>query len=611
MRNHLNQQQVSRQRSQGRSVNGPSSVKNAIARTQHIVETFDARLRLFLPLALIALCLCVYLPGVIRLPAVDRTEIVYAESTRDMVARGNWLDPRYGDAVHKFRPIGTYWAQGVAAKITGEGHARDIWVYRLPGLIAVTLSVLALFWLTAPVIGTGSAAMAAGLFAVAPLTVLLAQLAITEGLALLPATVAMLSLLRIYMSEPGADTRGLASLFWIALGFGILLNALQLPILIAATLIALYVFDRDLSWLKKNHLLLGLPVALFIAHPWLVVRMHQDGVPFAGMPWGDFLDALGGSQDMKLKAWPGTFLLAAMLGFLPGTALIVPAVLKLWNERGQRLARFLFAWITGYLVYLECISGKPGTYAVQVMFPAFAIAVAMLIERRIFPAGNPVPPLKCSLIPWPPFAASFGLSLFVLPYAIMREVPPVWIAPPVGAVAALFYWSAHEGRAGYLTRWAAISVAALGLTAVTMYAGILPAIDRIWPARQIQRAMEGCPAGPMSVLGFREPSAKFLLQSDPRLVEPDALRTALVEGRSVYLAGEARDPRLAAMNRFQFRRPRMFGCVEAYNVARGCKLYFRLAAAGDISSCKMPQRFACNEAFAAAADRAREKKTCD
>ena len=562
-------------------------------------------------LALLALCLVTYLPGVIRLPAVDRTEVIYAETTRDMVARGNWLDPRYSDVVHKFRPIGTYWAQGVAAAFAGEAHARDIWVYRLPGLIAVTLSVLALFWLTNPIIGTQAALIAAGLFAVAPLTVLLAQLAITEGLALLAATVAMLCLLRIYLSGPGADTRRLATLLWAAVGFGILLNALQIPLLVAATLVALYVMDRDLSWLKNTHPLLGVPLALFIGHPWLVVRAHQDGVPFAGMPWGDFLDALGGSQDMKFKAWPGTFLLAALLGFLPGTALVVPAVMKLWEDRRQRLARFLFAWIAGYGFYLEGISGKPGTYAVQVMFPAFAIAVALLITIRETLDTDTAPPLKWNLMPWPPLAAASVPILLALPYVIMHEHPPLWIALPVAAVAALFYWSTHEGQAGHLTRWAAISVAALALFAVTLHAGVLPSIDKIWPAREIQRAMQGCPEGPVSVLGYREPSSRFVLHSDPKLVEPDALRAALVEGRPGYLISETRDARLATLGRFQMRRPRSLACIEAMNLMRGCKLYFRILSTGDVSGCKTPERFACTPEFSAAAERARENKACD
>jgi 4-amino-4-deoxy-L-arabinose transferase-like glycosyltransferase len=204
-------------------------------------------------LALLSLCLAVYLPGVIRLPAVDRTEVVYAETTRDMVARGAIADPRYGEAVHQFRPIGTYWAQAKFAWLAGVDHARDITVYRLPGMIAVTLSVLALYWLAAPLIGSMAAMIAAALFAVAPLTVLVAHLAIAEGLSLLPATVAMLALLRIYTAQPEQETRWLALLFWAALGFSVLINALLVPVLVVATLIALWIMDRDAVWLRRVH----------------------------------------------------------------------------------------------------------------------------------------------------------------------------------------------------------------------------------------------------------------------------------------------------------------------------------------------------------------------
>ncbi len=85
-------------------------------------------------LALMALCLITLLPGVIRLPVVDRTETFFAESTRGMIERGDWLDPRYGEAVHKFRPIGTFWAQAVARRgVEGEHEtlARgDQWLNR-------------------------------------------------------------------------------------------------------------------------------------------------------------------------------------------------------------------------------------------------------------------------------------------------------------------------------------------------------------------------------------------------------------------------------------------------------------------------------------------------
>ncbi len=67
-----------------------------------------------------------------------------------MLARGALADPRFEGGVHQFRPIGTFWAQGISAALAGEAHAHDIRVYRIPGLIAVTLAVLALYWLSLP-----------------------------------------------------------------------------------------------------------------------------------------------------------------------------------------------------------------------------------------------------------------------------------------------------------------------------------------------------------------------------------------------------------------------------------------------------------------------------
>ena len=130
-----------------------------------------------------------------------------------------------------------------------------------------------------------------------------------------------------------------------------LINALLGPILVITTLIALFAMDRDLSWLKRLRSLIGIPVALLIAAPWLIVRAHQDGTPFSGMNWREFLGALGGAQDMKLRAMPGTFVLALVLGFLPGTALIGSAFTRLWVGREQKLARFLLAWVIGYLAH--------------------------------------------------------------------------------------------------------------------------------------------------------------------------------------------------------------------------------------------------------------------
>ena len=571
---------------------GDSPIDRSLARASEKVATFNRRMW---PLLLVVLCLAVYLPGAIRLPAVDRTEIVYAETTRSMVERGALADPRYGETVHQFRPIGTYWAQAAAAAVAGEANASNITVYRLPGVLAVTLAVLALYLLARP-LGINPL-YAAALFAVAPLTVLLSQLAITEGLALLPATVAMLSLMRLYAAKDGDNERALALLLWISIGFGLLLNALQTPILMAATLIALFVMDRDLSWLKRTLPLIGLPIALVIAAPWLLVRWHQDGVPFAGMGWSEFLAALGGSQDMKLKAWPGTFVLAALLGFLPGTALLAPAVRTLWQDRGaDRVARFLLAWMIGYIVYLELVSSKPGTYTVQVMFPAFALAVARIIPEM------PVRPLpEFHAIPWPPLAALFALGLFAAVYKFAGAVPgPVALAG-IAATAAMFYMSADAGRKGLLWLWVVQGTAALAVFAVTLLAVVLPSIEKIWPAQTLTAAVrESCGeiAPAVTVLGFREPSAYFVLGAPHAPQSPEATvangaAVRIVESRWLnryFVSYAARNPgKLPG---------RALGCVAAYNVMRGCPLSFTMFAPENApenaAACKPAASFRCD-----------------
>lgn len=558
-------------------------------------------------LVLLALCLLTYLPGLLRLPAVDRTEVIWAESTRDMVTRGAWLDPRFDGEVHAFRPIGTYWAQGIVASLAGESAARDIQVYRIPGLVAVTLAVLALYWLAAPLVGTWPAFLAAGLFAVAPLTVLLTQLAIADGLALLPATVAMLALLRIYCTDEHADTHHLAFCLWAAVGFGMFFNALHTPIIVAVTLIALSFFDRDFWWLGRLHALRYGLIALGLCAPWLVVRTIQDGVPFSGLGIAKFLAALGGAQDMKLRAFPGTFLLAAILGFLPGTALIVPALKRLWVGRGERLARFLLAWVLGYIVYLELISSKPGTYTVQVMFPAMALAVAALVAG--WRTGEAPP--KGHLFPHPVLALLFPVGPVVAVYAFGGTAPGIFAAILVAATAGLFYVSAVAAHQGQPQRWALTAIAALSVFAVALNAAVLPAIDHIWPTRQIARALEGCPDGPVAVLGFREPSVKFVLRTDETLAEADAVRSALVERRPTYIVGEARDGRLKALNRSQYRRPRSVACVTAYNITRGCPLAFTILSTGATTDCRARELFPCDEAFEHAARDIKPGTSCD
>lgn len=545
-------------------------------------------------LALLALCVVVYLPGVVRLPAVDRTEIIWSETTRDMVAQGDWTDPRYGDVVHQYRPIGTFWAQGAARWLAGNSHERDITVYRIPSFLTVTLAVLALFWLGRGLVGAETALIAAALFAVSPLTVLVSQLAIAEGLSLLPATVAMLALARIYTNEE--EPIGTALLFWTAVGIGILINALLVPILVLAALVALYVFDRDLTWLKRLRPIIGVPIALALGAPWLMVRAHQDGVAFAGLTWREFLAALGGAQDMKLRAFPGTFVLALLLGFIPGTMLLGTVLKRFWAERAMdRLARFLLAWVVGYLIYLELLSSKPGTYMVQTMFPALALGVAMIVTSE---RGDGKQPEWSGFWIWPTALAALPFAIFAAVYVFVGVLPSLFALLLIAIIASLFIWTGQLGREGQLRRWAAVGCAALGLFASTLLGVVMPSIDKIWPAAMIAKAIAACPKEDAVLIGFREPSGRFLLDIGPDRQSPDALADraeAKKPSLSIVEDRWAKRTNWTLQSKFQDRLAQPTGCVSAYNVMRGCPLYFRIYSPNPAEPCTMPAEFACSE----------------
>ncbi len=206
------------------------------------------------------------------------------------------------------------------------------------------LAVLAIWWLMRPLLGDRRAIIAAALFAVSPIVALQATLSIPEGPLLLAIVVAQLALLRLYCATEAdrdkahgwrspSGRRRASACFSMRWPFR---SCRYRP-----------------SWRSTSSTAgstgcggcgrcIGVPLMAAIAAPWLLIRAHFDGVPFSGLTWGEFIRALGGAQDMKWKAAPLTFTLAFVLGFMPGSLLLVPALQNLWRERGAALQRFLF-----------------------------------------------------------------------------------------------------------------------------------------------------------------------------------------------------------------------------------------------------------------------------
>jgi len=548
---------------------------------------------------LIGLALLCYLPGVLALPPVDRTEVIYAEMARSMLERGELFDATYQGERYPFRPIGITWLQMAAGGALGKGAQGAIVTYRLPSLLGGLLAVLSLWWLVRPLLGNRGALISAALFAVTPIVALQAELAIPEGPLLLAIVVAQLALLRLYCAPEGERTGGLAFLFWAAQGSGILLNALAVPILSLSTLVALFVFDRNVAWLKRLRPLLGVPLMLLIAAHWLIVRAHVDGgVPFSGLTWSELLRALGGAQDMKWKAAPLTFTLAFVLGFLPGALLLVPALKGLWGNRAAPLQRFLLAWLIGYLAYLELIASKPALYTVQALFPAAAAAAALSLERE---GKLALPPYMLRLPAW---LVALGMAaLFVAVPWLARTPPGVAVILGTILVTGLFTLGAQAARDKLAATWLVTSVIGFALFVGFTFGVLLPHLEKGWPATRIAEAiapLEHCVVGPVGIVGFREPSSVFVLGRDSQ-VSPETVADWMSGGEDGIAVVENRwhGDLVRALEDRRAEIPSPVGCVEAFNVMRGCPLAFSIFVTGAPRldpECKIGPRFACKTA---------------
>src|SRR5580692_8638058 len=97
-------------------------------------------------------CILLWLPGIVSLPALDRDESRFAQSSRQMLDSGNYVDIRFGQVPRYKKPVGIYWLQAATTVLAGRlnpaGQSRShIWTYRLPSLLGGVAAVWLTCWL--------------------------------------------------------------------------------------------------------------------------------------------------------------------------------------------------------------------------------------------------------------------------------------------------------------------------------------------------------------------------------------------------------------------------------------------------------------------------------
>lgn len=538
-------------------------------------------------LLLVVLFLACALPGFFTLPVIDRDEARFAQASRQMVESGDYVTPRLGEETRFKKPIGIYWLQSAAVKLTGLGAEAPIWAFRLPSLFFALMAVLLTHAVGLRLFNPRAAFYGAALLAVSIILGTEARLAKTDATQLAFAVAGQLALARFYVAPEGERVPlGWTLLFWGAMGGGILIKGPIVPMLAGFTIAGLLAWDRRAAWLKPLRPKIGLPVLLVIVLPWLIAIALSSGMDFFHEAVGrDLLGKVGTGQESH-GAPPGAHLLAFFVIFWPGAALATASVPWVWANRAEPAVRFCLCWIVPFWIAFELFATKLPHYTLPA-YPAIALlAGAALASGRLTPPSGWA---RALVVAAATGGVLSGIGLAVALYVLGGQLSAEAIA--LGLVAAAL---------GVFAGWKAIkdgleaAYALLVVQAVVLYllgfGVVAPRIEPLWVSPQLARSISAhasCPHPRILVSGFGEASTLFMLGSDLKYGDGRAAADFLAEpGCRIAVVTDRQGAAFEARNLEIGHTPLVLDTVSGFNLGNGRAMTLQILSAPPLNGQK-------------------------
>jgi 4-amino-4-deoxy-L-arabinose transferase-like glycosyltransferase len=309
------------------------------------------------------------------LPLIDPDEGRYAEIAREMLASGDWIEPRLFGIPYLEKPPLLYWLTGLSFRALGKSETAA----RLVPTVAAAAGVVAVGAFASRAFGSSAGILAATVLGTSVLYVALARAVVTDMLFSTGISIALLAFLR---ARERHDARTFA-LAWLGLAIAVLAKgpaAILLCLLVVGVDSAL---GRSWSWLASGALWLTVPVFLAIALPWFVAIQIRRPEFFSFYLWKEHLNRAAGSEHPHAFYFYVPILFA---GFLPWTPLAVAAA-KSWCRAAREstpdaaVVRFLLVWAAVVFVVFSVSVGKLATYILPVLCPLAILVGRTLAER--------------------------------------------------------------------------------------------------------------------------------------------------------------------------------------------------------------------------------------
>jgi 4-amino-4-deoxy-L-arabinose transferase-like glycosyltransferase len=548
------------------------------------------------PYALLALLgLLMWLPGILSLPALDRDESRFAQSSRQMVESGDVVDIRFGHVPRYKKPAGIYWLQAAATKLAAPftGHDDRVWTYRLPSLLGGIAAAWLTVWCALAVAGAETALLAGLLMLGSVLLTAEATIATTDAVLLACVLGVQGVLLRLYCAarQPDSSPPSNRTVMWgwAALGLGILVKGPVVLGVPAVTLIGLVAWDwwdqrrnqaadavPAWTWLKALKSGRGIFLVLLLILPWLVaITIQSRGAFFEQSLGNDFAAKMAGSQESH-GGWPGYYLLLSELSFWPAILFVLPGVALGIARRAEPAVRFLLVWAASWWLVVELVPTKLPHYVIHAYPPLAILAALFVLDPR--PARFLAAARWIAIVQFVVGAGLLTAAVILLPrYLGEGTAWPILVAAGTGAalaLAALVLAILRKPLPSVL-----LGLAALLVFVPTLTAGVGPRLDRLWITERLKVMVEAASRpgdAPPALAGYQEPSLVFALGKDVVLADGKGAAEASSKSGSLALVeDDARGDFLARLAELQADATPV-GELSGINYSRGRKQHVTL-----------------------------------
>jgi 4-amino-4-deoxy-L-arabinose transferase-like glycosyltransferase len=353
-------------------------------------------------------CVLFHIAGTWSLPLIDRDEPRFAEASREMIERGNYIVPYFNNQLRLDKPPLTYWAQVASYRIFGEND----FAARFPSAIAAALTAMAIFTWGRRIDAVRAGWWGAIMFTLSLQTFIHAKAAVADMWLVLFVTLAYWAGYELLQRPPlnadrSAPNQGPAVskppwaiwkspflVFYISLALGFLAKGpiAWTPLVTAAAVI---IYKRDWQLLLSFKFVRGILLTLVVVALWGIPALIQTHGEFFTVGIGrhvvtrSFTTMEGhgaGSLGMYLLLLPFYFV-TVFISFFPWSIKLPWLLRKLWQNRsagvdtpgygGNLIDTYLVAGIAVIFIIFTLVKTKLPHYTL----PAFPL-LALLLARH-------------------------------------------------------------------------------------------------------------------------------------------------------------------------------------------------------------------------------------